>query len=167
MKILSSVKKVINVTCLSFTLMMISFQGFLALAGIGDNGSKISNGQVLTRLLILLLFSFIIGAASLIFDIKKLHIALRIIADFIIDYAGMYLCVFVIFVEKSGMDLYGMEGYNSQSYTSASVVVATVVFIVIYAAVVAIKLITEHISAKRKKSVPYTRQFSELSDKKD
>lgn len=109
------------------------------------------------RLYILLLFAFIASLAALIFSVRKLHTAIKVVIHYIICFLDMYLCVFVIFFKTSGMEQH-VEGY-----TPSQILVASVMFTVVYAVVIAVCLIIGKVSNK-KRSVTYTKQFKELSE---
>lgn len=144
------IKKVLTQTCCMFTVSVFLFVSFLAALG-EVNTTKFTS----SRLFILLLFSFIIALANRIFDIKKLHLAIKVVVHYIVCFLDMYLCVFVIFYRTSGMD-------QHTDYTPAQILVASILFTVIYVVVITIKLIAEKIKSKKKTNVPYTKQFKEI-----
>lgn len=149
MKFLKCVKKVVVFTCVLFTAMVFMFSALTAAMGM-------QNVEYQTdRLAVLLLFAFVAALASLIFEIKKLHIAVKTAINFVICYADMYVCVFLIFFRISRKNEFS-------DYTPAQILVASVFFIIAYAVVITIKLLADRAKKKKDTKLPYTKQFKEL-----
>lgn len=153
MKIIEFIKQRLSVMCVLFTCFVFTFSLFLGVMGEASNGMF-----SIDRLAILLLFAFILSLANLVFKIKKLHVAVTVAIHFVLSYAGMYLCVFGIFYNTSGMS-------QHKDYTVGQVLVASVVFAIIYVAVIALKLLIEKKLMVKKENKPYTKQFKSLEEK--
>ncbi len=152
MKLIPIIKKVLTTTCVVFTASVFAFSTLLSMMGVADDAKFFVD-----RLYILLLFAFIASLAALIFSVRKLHTAIKVVIHYIICFLDMYLCVFVIFFKTSGMEQH-VEGY-----TPSQILVASVMFTVVYAVVIAVCLIVGKTS-KKKHNVTYTKQFKELSE---
>lgn len=149
MKLLDAVKKTLATACVIFTAVTLIFNIVLSAMGETKNATITVGG-----LWVLFLFAMISAIAALIFRAEKLHVAIRIAINFVVCYAAMYLCVFVIFFNTRD----GMKE-NGNPYTPAQILVATVIFTVIYAVVIAVKLIVDAKKKKSAKTAPYTKQF--------
>lgn len=149
MKLFDAVKRTLALACVIFTAVTLVFNVVLSLMGEAKNATITVGG-----LWVLFLFSAIAAIAALIFRAEKLHIAIRVAINFVVCYAAMYLCVFVIFFNTRD----GMKE-NGNPYTAAQILVASVTFTVIYAIIIAIKLIADAKKKKKSKTVPYTKQF--------
>ena len=145
------VKKVLTTTCVVFTASVFSFAALLSMMDVADGSAFFVD-----RLYILLLFAFIAAFSALIFSIRKLHTAIKVIVHYIICFLDMYLCVFVIFFKVSGME------QHVDGYTPSQIFVASVMFTVVYALVIAVCLIVGK-ATKKKKNQTYTKQFKELA----
>ena len=153
MKPLSVIKQVLTRTCVLFTASVFAFSALLSAMDVAGKTKFFVD-----RLYILLLFAFIAALSSLIFSVSKLHTATKVAIHYIICFLDMYLCVFVIFFNTSGMK------EHTDGYTAAQILVVSIMFTVAYAVVIAVCLIVSKASSK-KHNVTYTKQFKELSDK--
>ncbi len=152
MKLFSLIKKVLTTTCVLFTASVFAFSALLTMMDVAGESKFFVD-----RLYILLLFSFIAAFTSLIFSVKKLYTAIKVAIHYICCFLDMYLCVFVIFFNTSGMK------ERTDGYTGSQILVASVMFTVVYAVVIAVCLVVGKVSNK-KHNVTYTKQFKELSE---
>ncbi len=149
MKFLDATKRTVALTGIIYTV--ISLLANLLLSAMGEA----AKASITVGLLwILFLFSAVCATAALIFKAEKLHIAARIAINFVVCYAAMYLCFFVLFYNtREGMK------QNGNPYTPGQILVVSVLFAVVYAIIIAIKLIIDAKKKKKAKTVPYKKQF--------
>lgn len=88
MEIKKLLKKLLNSTCIIFTVVTAAYMLVLKITNITDADAGVEAGRVL----LFFIFSFLLSIANALMTIDKIHIALRYALHYIITVFGFWTC---------------------------------------------------------------------------
>ena len=140
MEIKKLLKRMLNSTCIIFTVVTAVYMLVLQITNITDADAGVEAGRVL----LFFVFSFLLSIANMLFAIKKIHIALRYILHYVIVTFGFWAC----FCLPNNMN-------------ASRTLVGLVIFSVVYAIVMTIiGLFSRRLKKMQKNEKKYEKQFS-------
>ncbi|MDD4474557.1 MAG: hypothetical protein PHV95_02045 [Eubacteriales bacterium] len=87
-------KKIVDKTCLAFTLIVLSFTMIMYLTARSDTAKFFATTA--SMLFCILLFSFILALSELIFDFGKLGNTAKRLLHFVINFASLWISFFLV-----------------------------------------------------------------------
>ena len=133
-------KKLLNSTCIIFTVITALYMLALQITNITDSEVAIQAGRVL----LFFVFSLLLSIANTLLSIEKLHVALRYIFHYIITAFGFWACFCIPTQMNFSQALVGM-----------------VIFSVVYAIIMTIVgIFARRLKRTQKQEKAYEKQFS-------
>lgn len=140
MEIKKLFKKLLNSTCIIFTVVTAAYMLVLQIINITDSVAAVEAGRVL----LFFVFSLLLSIANTLLSIEKIHLALRYIFHYIISTFGFWTC----FCLPNKMN-------------ASKTLVGIVIFSLVYALIMSvIGIFSRRLKKSRSSEKKYEKQFS-------
>ena len=133
-------KKLLNSTCIVFTVVTAVYMLALQLVNITDSDAAVEAGRVL----LFFVFSLLLSIANALFTIEKIHLALRYVIHYVILTFGFWTC-------------FCLPNKMNSSRTLVGIVIFSIAYIIVMAIV---EIFSRRLRKAQKPEKKYEKQFS-------
>ena len=136
-------KKMLNSTCIIFTIVTAAYMLLLQLINISDAEAAVEAGRVL----LFFVFSLLLSIANALLSVEKIHLALRYVIHYVISTFGFWTC-------------FCLPNKMNFSRTLVGIVIFSIAYIIVMSV---IGIFSRRFKKAQKPERKYEKQFSTRS----